>query len=85
MLRTESEVRDRAQMILGAVSLVIWLIVAFALGVVWYIDEDTPQPILMAGGIALMVAAIPWLAYGPLVRRLRKSAQVAARNAEPRL
>lgn len=64
------EARDRAQMILGAISLVIWLIVAFALGVVWYIDEDTPQPILMAGGIALMIAALPWLAYRRLLRRL---------------
>jgi membrane protein YdbS with pleckstrin-like domain len=64
------QARDRAQMILGAISLVIWLIVAFALGVVWYIDEDTPQPILLAGGIALMIAALPWLAYRPLLRRL---------------
>jgi hypothetical protein len=59
-------------MILGAVSLVIWLIVAFGLGVVWFIDEDTPQPILMAGGFALIVAALPWLAYRPLVDKLRK-------------
>ena len=57
-------------MILGAVSLVVWFIVAFTLGVKWFIDEDTPQPILMAGGIALAVAALPWLAYPWLVRRL---------------
>ena len=57
-------------MILGAVSLVIWFGVAFALGVKWFIDEDTPQPILLAGGIALAVAALPWLAYPWLVRRL---------------
>jgi hypothetical protein len=57
-------------MILGAVSLVIWFIVAFTLGVKWFIDEDTPQPILMAGGIALAIAALPWLAYPWLVRRL---------------
>ena len=84
MLRTESEIRDRAQMILGAISLVIWFIVAFGLGTVWFIDEDTPQPILMAGGIALMVAALPWLAYGPLVRRLRRHAHIGARGADPR-
>jgi hypothetical protein len=59
-------------MILGAISLVIWLVVAFGLGVVWYIDEDTPQPILMAGGIALMVAGLPWLGYQWLVRRLMR-------------
>jgi hypothetical protein len=69
----ESDARDRAQFILGAISLVIWFIVAFALGVKWYIDEDTAQPILMAGGIALMVAALPWIAYPWLVRRLTKT------------
>ena len=69
--RIDSEARDRAQFILGAISLVIWFIVAFGLGVKWFIDENTPQPILMAGGIALMIAALPWLAYQPLVRRLR--------------
>jgi hypothetical protein len=59
-------------MILGALSLVIWFVVAFALGVKWFIDEDTPQPILVAGGIALGVAALPWLAYPWLVRRLTR-------------
>jgi hypothetical protein len=58
-------------MILGAISLVIWFVVAFGLGVKWFIDENTPQPILVAGGIALMIAALPWLGYQPLVRRLR--------------
>jgi ABC-type dipeptide/oligopeptide/nickel transport system permease component len=62
----------RAQFILGAISLIIWFIVAFTLGVLWYIDEDTAQPILMAGGIALMIAAIPWLWYPRLVRRLSR-------------
>ena len=59
-------------MILGAVSLVVWFIVAFTLGVRWFIDEDTAQPILMAGGIALAVAALPWLAYPWLARRLTR-------------
>ena len=66
-------------MLLGALSLVIWFIVAFALGVRWFVDEDTPQPILMAGGIALAVAALPWLAYKPLVRRLQR--RRATRNS----
>ena len=68
----ESEARDRAQFILGGISLVIWFIVAFALGVWWYIDEDTAQPILMAGGIAFAIAALPWLGYRRLVRRLSR-------------
>jgi hypothetical protein len=67
---TTAEARDRAQFILGAVSLIIWFVVAFALGVRWYVDEDTAPPILIAGTIALVVAAIPWLSYRWLVRRL---------------
>ena len=66
------DARDQAQFILGAISLIIWFVVAFSLGVRWYIDEYTAQPILMAGGIAFMVAALPWLAYKPLVRRLTR-------------
>jgi hypothetical protein len=72
LARTASEARDRAQFILGAISLVIWFIVAFALGVKWYVDEYTAPPILIAGSIALVVAAIPWLSYRWLVRRLRQ-------------
>jgi hypothetical protein len=66
------EARERAQMILGAISLVIWFIVAFTLGTRWFVDEDTAPPILAAGGIALLIAALPWLAYRPLVRRFKK-------------
>ncbi|HLZ26068.1 MAG TPA: hypothetical protein VKV73_01955 [Chloroflexota bacterium] len=72
-LRTDAEARDRAQLILGAVSLVLWFAVAFGLAIAWYVDDNTPQPIFMAGGIALIVAALPWLAYRPLVRRFRKA------------
>jgi hypothetical protein len=71
-VKTTAESRDQAQFILGAISLIIWLIVAFALAVKWFIDEYTPEPMLVAGGIALMVAAIPWLAYRPLTRRLMR-------------
>jgi hypothetical protein len=59
-------------MILGAASLVIWFAVAFGLGVAWFVDDNTPQPIFMAGGIALIVAAVPWLAYGWLVCRFMR-------------
>ena len=51
-MKTTADARDQAQFILGAISLVVWFIVAFVLGVRWYIDEDTAQPILLAGGIA---------------------------------
>ena len=72
MWTSPSEARERAQLILGAASLVVWFAVAFGLAVAWYVDDNTPQPIFMAGGIALAVAAIPWLAYRPLVRRLHR-------------
>ena len=72
MTTADSDVRVRAQFILGAISLVIWFVVAFGLSIPWYIDEDTAQPILMAGGIAFMVCALPWLAYPWLVRRLQR-------------
>jgi hypothetical protein len=55
-------------MVLGAVSLVMWFAVAFGLAIAWQVTEDQPKPILQAGGIALVVAALPWLAYSRLVR-----------------
>jgi hypothetical protein len=72
MKRREADARDRAQFILGAVSLVIWFVLAFALCIRWFVDEYTAQPLFMAGGIAFAVAALPWLAYKPLVRRLSR-------------
>ena len=71
-MRTIADARDRAQFILGAISLIIWLIVAFTLAIMWYVDEYTAPPILKAGGIALVIAALPWLAYPALVRRLTR-------------
>jgi hypothetical protein len=78
--RIESEARERAQTVLGAVSLVIWFAVAFTLGVRWYVDQYTAPPILLAGAIALIVAALPWLAYRPLVSRLGKNAEPLTRR-----
>ena len=71
--RRQSEARERAQFVLGAISLVIWLVVAFTLSVSWFVDEYTAPPILMAGGIAFAVAVLPWIAYPWLVRRLRRA------------
>jgi hypothetical protein len=48
---------------------VIWFVVAFALSIRWFVDEYTPQPIFMAGGVAFVIAALPWVAYPWLVRR----------------
>jgi len=69
-VKTTAEARDQAQFILGAVSLVIWFLVAFTLSVMWFVDEYTGGPILRAGVIAFVIAAVPCLAYRPLVRRL---------------
>jgi hypothetical protein len=77
--RIESEARDRAQIVLGLVSLVIWFIVAFTLGVLWFVDQYTARPILAAGGIALGVAAVPWLAYRPLTNHFARDIQRRAR------
>jgi hypothetical protein len=71
--RIEAEARDRAQFLLGGISLVIWLLAAFTLSVAWFVDEYTGRPILMAGGVAFLIAAIPWLAYRPLVRRFARN------------
>jgi len=66
------DARDRAQFLLGAISLVIWFVVAFGLSVAWYVDEYSARPILTAGGIAFAVAALPWVFYRPLVRRFSR-------------
>ena len=73
MTRTDLEAREFAQMLLGAVSLIIWFAVAFGLAIAWQVNDDTPaRQILTAGGIGLVAAALPWLAYRPLVSRLRR-------------
>ena len=70
-------------MILGGVSLVIWFIVAFGLSIPWYVDDETAQPILMAGGIAFAICALPWLAYPRLVRRFERQTADRSRSAHP--
>jgi hypothetical protein len=67
-----SEARDRAQFVLGGISLVIWFVVAFTLSVQWFVDRYTGQPLLLAGGVAFLVAALPWLAYPALTRRFTR-------------
>jgi hypothetical protein len=78
--RQEAEARDRAQWILGAISLVIWFAFAFGLALLWFTDDNHPQPIFLAGGIALVIAALPWLAYRPLTRRLSANASRGTRS-----
>jgi protein-S-isoprenylcysteine O-methyltransferase Ste14 len=71
---SERRARERAEAILGLISLIVWLVLAFTLAIAFgATDEDHPQPIMMGGGIALVVAALPWLGYRWLVRRLRSA------------
>ena len=65
-----SEARERAQLLLGAVSLALWLAVGYSLALLLYVQTHTGRSILLAGAIALAVAALPWLGYRRLVRRL---------------
>jgi membrane protein implicated in regulation of membrane protease activity len=67
---TTAEARERAQMILGAISLLLWFGVAYGLAVTWYLQTHTQRTILFAGFAALVIAAVPWLGYRWLVRRL---------------
>jgi hypothetical protein len=69
---TRQEAAERAQLILGAVSLAIWFAVAFTLAVYWIIQGQPDSTIILAGMIALAVAAVPWLGYRRLVERLTR-------------
>jgi hypothetical protein len=71
-VRTIAEARERAQLILGAVSLVVWFAVSFSLAVTWLLQGAPDSRIILAGMIALAVAAVPWLGYRRLVERLAK-------------
>lgn len=64
--------REHVQAILGLISLVLWFILAFGLVVVLDLAHpETQVQIMMVGGIALVISALPWLAYPALVRRER--------------
>jgi hypothetical protein len=67
---TIAEARERAQLILGFVSLLIWFAVAYGLAVTLYLQTHTQRAILLSGVVALGFAAIPWLGYRRLAERL---------------
>jgi hypothetical protein len=72
---TTAEARERAQLVLGAVSLVIWFGVAYALAVPLYMSTHTQRSILLAGAVALLVAALPWLGYRRLIRHFAERSE----------
>jgi hypothetical protein len=69
---TPQEASERAQLILGAVSLLIWFAVAYGLAVTWLLAGAPDSRIILAGMIALAVAALPWLGYRRLVKTLTR-------------
>lgn len=84
--RSDLEAREFAQMVLGALSLVLWFAVSFGLAIAWQVNDDTPAPrIMLAGGIGFIVAALPWLGYRRLVEaaRGRASAERPGGPARP--
>jgi hypothetical protein len=82
--RSDLEAREFAQMLLGAVSLILWFAVAFGLAIAWQVNDDTPAPrIMLAGGIGCIVAALPWLGYRRLVAAARGPRPTAERGGGP--
>jgi hypothetical protein len=67
---SQQEATERAQLLLGAVSLLLWFAVAYALAVNWLLAGASDSRVILAGTIALVVAALPWLGYRSLVRKL---------------
>lgn len=60
----EQEAREAMQLRLSAISLVLWLIVAFGLVVLLTTPhESRPSQYLQIGGVALALAGLPWLGY----------------------
>lgn len=63
------EIPENHQAILGLSSLLIWLVVVFAIILRFNLDNG-PQPfLLVAGFTALAISALPWLAYLLWTRR----------------
>ena len=82
----EQEAREAVQLRLGALSLVLWFAVAFALVVLFTTPHATRAPqYLQIGSVALLVAALPWLGYRRWVaaEAYRRRAQADAPLPEP--
>lgn len=65
------EAEERWQMILGLISLVVWFAVSFALILAMdaILGPGRPSRIIVAGTIAALAAAAPWIPYQRLVQR----------------
>ena len=81
------DARDVVQFPLGCLSLVLWLVVVFVFFLAFNLwTRVTSTPLLMAGGLALVVAALPWLAYPRMVaarRKRRADSQPTTRGETP--
>ena len=67
----ERDAKERWQLMLGLTSLVLWFGVSFGLVIAGnlLVGPIRPAGIILAGALAALVAAAPWLAYQRLVRR----------------
>ena len=65
----ERDARARVEMWLGFASFIIWFVVALGLVLIFELTRSgRPSRIILAGSVAFLVAALPWFAYGRLVR-----------------
>lgn len=65
----EQEARERVQLRLGFLSLVLWFLISFGLVAALNLPAyGRGAPIIMAGFLGLALSALPWLGYRRLVR-----------------
>jgi hypothetical protein len=75
----EREARERVQARLALISLIIWFVASFGAAALLVPRYGVRAPLVLAIGFgALLVAALPWLAYSRLVE-----ADLQARRRPP--
>jgi hypothetical protein len=70
--RSDQEAREFAQAVLGLVSLVVWFGLSFGVAIAMQLTYSNNRTIMMIGGVALVIAALPWLGYHRLVKWARE-------------
>ena len=66
--RRQREARLRIQARLGLLSLLIWIALTFTLAVPLYLFTERRIIVILVGFGAVLLAGLPWLAYGRLVK-----------------
>ena len=70
--RSEREARELAQALLGLISLLVWFGLSFGVAIALQLNSTQNSRIMMVGGVSLLVAALPWLAYRQVVAWARR-------------